>query len=221
MVAALLLPPAPHAQLAGGGGSPPPTDGRFTIARLKYSGGGDWYNDPAAEVNLLGEVARRTGASVQVEKHVVSLSDAELFSYPMLFATGHGKIALSDREATRLRRYLEAGGFLYVDDDYGMDESLRKAIAAALPGAELVELPFNHPVYRSVYAFPQGLPKTHEHYPGAPHGYGAFVNGRLAVLYTYNTNISDGWVETHNDPAAKRDDAMKMGVNIAWYALTQ
>jgi hypothetical protein len=194
-------------------------DDRFTIARVKYSGGGDWYNDPAEETILLAEVARRTGAHVQVAKHVVTIGDKDLFSYPFLFLTGHGKVAFSKSEAERLRRYLEAGGFLYADDDFGMDESFRKAIAQVFPDKPLVELPFSHAIYHSVYPFPGGLPKTHEHYPGPPHGYGIFVNGRLALYYTYNTNISDAWTEAHNDPPAKREEAIRMGVNIAWYVL--
>ncbi len=211
------------AQVTGGGAldpTSPALDDRFSIARVKYTGGGDWYNDPSAETDLLRELARRTRAHVAVEKHVVSLSDAELFSYPMLYLTGHGKITATDREVERLRRYLEAGGFLYADDDYGMDDSFRQLIARLYPDKPLVELPFSHPIYHAVYDFPHGLPKTHEHYPGPPKGYGLFVRGRLAVFYTYNSNITDGWTSAHNDPAPKREEAFRMGVNIAWYALT-
>lgn len=219
-----LLAAAPGVgQVTGGGAmdaSPPPLDDRFTIARVKYTGGGDWYNDPTEETELLRELGRRTRAQVAVEKHVVSFGDQELFSYPMLYLTGHGKITATDRELERLRRYLESGGFLYADDDYGMDDSFRQLMAKLYPDKPLVELPFSHPIYHAVYDFPRGLPKTHEHYPGPPKGFGLFVQGRLAVYYTYNSNISDAWTPVHNDPAPKREEAFRMGVNIAWYALT-
>lgn len=222
LAGASLLVPGRLAGQMGNATNPvgPPADDRLTIARVKFTGGGDWYNDPAEETNLLAEVARRSPAHVQAEKHVVALSDPDLFSYPCLFLTGHGKVALSAHEAERLRHYLEAGGFLYADDDFGMDPSFRKVLADVLPDRPLVELPFSHPIYHVVYDFSHGPPKTHEHAPGPSHGYGVFIGGRLAVFYTFNCNPSDGWTEAHNDPPEKREEAIRMGVNIAWFVLT-
>lgn len=190
------------------------------IARLKYSGGGDWYNDPDAIPNLAKEINKRTNIKVEEYEKVVSLNDEKLFNYPFLFMTGHGNIAFSDEEVKRLRTYLTNGGFLYADDDYGMDESFRREIKKVFPESELVELPFEHPIYNLIYKFPTGLPKIHEHYEGPPKGYGIFYQGRLVIFYTWNTNISDGWTEAHDDPLEKREDAFKMGINIIAYALT-
>ncbi len=192
--------------------------GQLQIARLKYSGGGDWYNDPDAIPNLAREVNARTNIRVATDETQVSLLDDKLFSYPFLFMTGHGNIAFSDEEVVRLRQYLESGGFLYADDDYGMDESFRREMARVLSGCELVELPFDHPIYHAVYDFGNGLPKIHEHEEGPPHGYGLYVGGRMAVFYTFNTNISDGWTAAHKDPPEVREQAFRVGVNIiAWF----
>ncbi|MEO0085312.1 MAG: DUF4159 domain-containing protein [candidate division WOR-3 bacterium] len=193
---------------------------QLQIARLKYSGGGDWYNDPDAIPSLCREIRRRTNIQVADDEARVELMDEKLFNYPFLFMTGHGNVSFSDAEVGRLRRFLEAGGFLYADDDYGMDESFRREMRRAFPQSELVELPFEHPIYHQVYDFPNGLPKIHEHDEGPPHGYGIFIGGRLAVFYTFNTNISDGWTATHNDPPEVREQAFRMGVNIVSYFLT-
>ncbi|MEW6685821.1 MAG: DUF4159 domain-containing protein [Candidatus Edwardsbacteria bacterium] len=193
----------------------------IVLARLKYAGGGDWYNDPEIIPNLAKELKEWAGLKVKEEQKIVSLLDEDLFNYPFLFITGHGNIRFSDEEITRLRKFLTAGGFLYADDDYGMDEAFRREIKKVFPQAELLELPFEHPIYHCFYNFPQGLPKIHEHYPGAPHGYGIFYEGRLVVFYTYNSNITDGWTPAHNDPPEKRESAFKMGTNIIWYVLTQ
>jgi hypothetical protein len=194
--------------------------GPIGIARLKYGGGGDWYNDPDAETNLLREFAARSGALVDTLKTSVSADDDDLFSRPFLFVTGHGEIRFTAREVERLRRYLESGGFIYADDDYGMDKSFRREIARVLPGADLAELPSAHPLFTCFYDYSAGIPKIHEHQAGSPQTLGMLLQGRLAVLYTYNTNISDGWTAVHNDPAEKREQAYRMGVNILWYALT-
>jgi hypothetical protein len=192
--------------------------GQLQIARLKYSGGGDWYNDPDAVPNLAREVNARTNIRVAADEAQVSLLDEKLFSHPFLFMTGHGNVALSDEEVSRLRQYLESGGFLYADDDYGMDESFRREMARVLPGSELVELPFDHHVYHAVYNFANGLPKIHEHDEGPPRGYGMYVGGRMVVFYTFNTNISDGWTAAHKDPTEVREQAFRVGVNIiAWF----
>lgn len=198
----------------------PADNGRVTLARLKYSGGGDWYNDPDALPNLARELNRRTNLRCNEEQAIVELPDDRLFNYPFLFLTGHGNISFSDTEAKRLKMFLENGGFLYADDDYGMDASFRREMAKVFPDNALVEIPYEHPIYHIVYDFPDGLPKIHEHYEGAPKGFGIFLQERLVVYYTWNTNISDGWTEAHNDPAEKRDAAFRMGVNIIAYALT-
>ena len=193
---------------------------QLQIARLRYSGGGDWYNDPDAVPNLCQEILRRTNLQVARTEAQVSLTDDKLYNYPLLFITGHGNITFSDEEVTRLRHFLVNGGFLYADDDYGMDESFRREMKKVFPNADLVELPFDHPIYHQVYDFPNGPPKIHEHYEGPPHGYGIYVGGRLVVYYTYNTNISDGWTPAHNDPAEIREQAFRLGINIVSYFLT-
>jgi hypothetical protein len=195
----------------------------FTIARVKYSGGGDWYNDPSAIPNLLEFLANETGMEVAKTEARVSLTDERLFSYPILYLTGHGRIRLSDAEAQRLREYLIRGGFLYADDDYGMDKYFRAAMKQVFPDKDLVELPFSHPIYHIHFEFPNGPPKIHEHDGGPPHAYAIFHEGRMVVYYTFNTNISDGWVdpEVHKDPPAIREAALKMGVNIVLWALMQ
>ncbi|MDI6840146.1 MAG: DUF4159 domain-containing protein [bacterium] len=192
----------------------------ITLARVKYSGGGDWYNDPSMLPNLAHEINKRTTIRVDPEQHIVSLSDVELFNYPFIFITGHGNIKLSDSEVKQLREYLTKGGFLYADDDYGMDEYFRREIGKVFPGIKLEELPFKHPIYHSFYDFDY-LPKIHKHDDKPPKGYGIFYQGRLVVFYTYETNISDGWADpwVHNDPAEKREEAFKMGVNILMYAI--
>jgi hypothetical protein len=192
--------------------------GQLPIARLKYSGGGDWYNDPDAIPNLAREINARTNIRVAGDEAQVSLLDEKLFNYPFLFMTGHGNIAFSDEEVGRLRQYFETGGFLYADDDYGMDESFRRELARVLPASELVELPFDHPIYHAVYDFENGLPKIHEHEEGPPRGYGAYLGGRMVLFYTFNSNVSDGWTAAHKDPADVREQAFRMGINIiAWF----
>jgi hypothetical protein len=194
--------------------------GGIDIARLKYGGGGDWYNDPEAEANLLKEFSIRTGQEADTSNHAVSANDDELFNHPFLFLTGHGEIRFTEREVVRLRKFLEAGGFIYADDDYGMDQAFRRELQRILPGSELQELPYSHGIYHCFDDFPSGPPKIHEHQEGHPVGYGVYLRGRLAVYYTFNTNISDGWVATYNDPPEIREQAIRMGVNILWQVLT-
>jgi len=157
---------------------------------------------------------------VQSDEAQVSLLDDKLYQFPFLFMTGHGNISFSDEEVRRLRHYLQSGGFLYADDDYGMDESFRREMKKVFPNSELVELPFDHPIYHCFYDFPSGLPKIHEHYEGPPKGYGIFIGGRMVVFYTYNSNISDGWTDRYNDPPEIREQAIRMGINIITYFLT-
>jgi len=194
----------------------------FTIARLKYRGGGDWYNDPSAIPNLLKFIKDETNIATSDDEKKLDLLSEELFTYPVLFMTGHGKIIFSDEEAVRLRKYLISGGFLYADDDYGMDSYFRSEIKKVFPDKKLIEIPFSHPIYFYHFEFPNGLPKIHEHDGGTPKGFGIFHEGRLVVFYSFNTNISDGWpdAQVHGDPEEKRLEAFKMGTNIFVYALT-
>lgn len=194
----------------------------FQIARVKYSGGGDWYNDPSAEVNLLNFVKENTNIKVTSEYIVAEISNREIFNYPFLFLTGHGNIVLSEKDARILREYLENGGFLYADDDYGLDQSFRREMKKVFPELDLVEIPFDHEIYHSFYDFSNGPPKTHEHDNKQPKGYGIFINKRLVVYYTFESNPSDGWAdpEVHNDPQNKREEALKFGTNIIVYSLS-
>ncbi|KAF0162197.1 MAG: hypothetical protein FD188_151 [Ignavibacteria bacterium] len=196
-------------------------DARFKIARVKYNGGGDWYNDPSAEVNLLKFVAQNTNIKTNPKYEFVDLSTGNIFVYPFLFITGHGNIIFSDIEAKKLRAYLEAGGFLYVDDDYGLDKAFRREMKKVFPEKDLVELPFSYGLYNCMFDFRTGPPKTHEHDKNAPRGYGLFVDKRLCVYYTFESNPSDGWVdpEVHKDPPEKRNEALRFGTNIIVWAL--
>ncbi len=194
----------------------------FKIARLKYQGGGDWYNDPTEEVNLLNFIRQHTGLDVDPEYQYVDMESEDFFSYPFLFMTGHGNISLSDADVQRLRTYLENGGFLYADDDYGMDKSFRREIRRVFPGQELVELPYSYGLYHCVFDFPNGPPKTHYHDGKPAQGFGLFYHGRLVVYYTYESNPSDGWddPDVHHDPESKRQEALRFGTDIVVWALT-
>ena len=197
--------------------------GSFEIARVKYRGGGDWYNDPSSLKNLIEFTNRNVPISIEPDYKDVALGSTEIHSYPFLFLTGHGTITANNTEVRNLRSYLEAGGFLYVDDDYGLDEHIKELLARVFPDEELLELPFNHPIYNQVFDFENGLPKIHEHDNESPRGFGLFRNGKLVVYYTYESNLGDGWAdaEVHNDPPEVRERALKMGVNILVYALTR
>ena len=196
-------------------------DNAFTLARIKYRGGGDWYNDPSSLKNLIEFTRSQVPITINSEYEDVALGSSELFDYPFAFMTGHGNISINQAEAANLREYLDNGGFLYVDDDYGLDEHFRKMIKQVYPDEELIEIPFDHPIYHQVYDFPEGLPKIHEHDGKPPRGYGLFRGGRLVLFYTYECNLGDGWAnpEVHNDPAALRRKALQMGANILVYAL--
>jgi len=194
----------------------------FIIARLKYNGGGDWYNDPSAEVNLLKFVAQNTNIKTNPKYEFVDLSTGNIFAYKFLFMTGHGNIVFSESEAKKLRTYLENGGFLYVDDDYGLDKAFRREIKKVFPEKDLVEIPFNYGLYNCMFDFRNGPPKTHEHDNNPPQGFGIFVDGRLCVYYTFEANPSDGWADpdVHKDPPEKREEALKFGTNIVVWALS-
>lgn len=194
----------------------------FKLARIKYRGAGDWYNDPSALKNLAEFVQQKVPMGINPEYDDVALGSSNLFDYPFAFLTGHGSISINQAEASNLRQYLDNGGFLYVDDDYGLDKHFRDMIQKVYPDEKLVELPFDHPIYHQLYDFPDGLPKIHEHDGKPPKGYGLLRNGRLVLFYTYETNLADGWTnaEVHNDPEPIRQKAFQMGANILIYALT-
>jgi len=198
------------------------TRSSFTIARLKYSGGGDWYNDPNEEVNLLNFVKQNTNIDVNPKYEFVEISSEDFFSYPFIFMTGHGNISFTDEEVQRLRQYLESGGFLYADDDYGMDKAFRREIKKVFPEQNLVELPFSYGLYHCHFDFPNGIPKIHEHEKKPPQGFGLFLKGRLVVYYTYESNPSDGWNDpsVHGDTEAKHQEALRFGTNLVVWALT-
>jgi len=200
----------------------PMQESAVKLARLKYSGGGDWYNDPSGEVNLLRYVKANTNINVDPVYEFVDLSSDNVFLYPLIFMTGHGTVNFSATEAKKLRAYLDNGGFLYIDDDYGMNESIRKEMKKVFPEQEFVELPFDHDLYHSHFVFSNGLPKIHEHDNKPSQGFGLFVGKRLCVFYTVETNPSDGWAdpEVHHDPPDKRESSLKIGTNIIVYALT-
>ncbi len=193
------------------------------LARVKYGGGGDWYNDPSAEINLLRYVRAQTNINVVPVYEYVDLSSDNLFQYPLIFMTGHGTVNFSDAEAKRLRSYLDNGGFLFIDDDYGMDGSIREELKKVFPEQEFQELPFDHAIYRVHFTFSHGLPKIHEHDGKPPRGFGLYSNDRLCVFYAVESNPSDGWADpdVHHDPPAKREAALQIGTNIIVYALTR
>ena len=194
----------------------------LTIARLQYDGGGDWYANPSSLPNLLTAINERTSLKVEATEARVKLTDDRLWDHPFLHVTGHGVIKFSDAEVVRLREYLNRGGFLHVDDNYGLDESFRKEIARVFPDRPLVDVPLSHPVYHIVYDFPAGLPKVHEHDGKPARGFGIFIGNRLAVFYSYESDLGNGWEDpgTYNDPAALHEAALRMGVNLFVYAVT-
>jgi hypothetical protein len=197
-------------------------DMRIRIARVRYGGGGDWYADPSSLPNLLEEFEARTGIPTAGVEKVVELGDPELSSYPFLYMTGHGNVRLTGEELERLRAYLVSGGFLYADDNYGMDESFRIMVGELFPERELAILPLDHEIYRSFYEL-EGPPKIHEHDGRPPEGLGLFHGQRLVLFYTFESDIGDGLEDpdVHGDPADKREQAIRMAVNILFYALTR
>jgi hypothetical protein len=193
-----------------------------TIGRLHYDGGGDWYANQSSLPNLLREISSRTAIVVADRELVVTIKSPELWELPYLYMTGHGNVRFADDEIPILRRYLENGGFLHADDNYGMDESFRREIARVFPDHQLVEVPLSHAIYTIVYQFPQGIPKIHEHDGEPAQGFGVFIDGRLAVFYSYQSDLGDGWEDpdVHDDPDPVREQALRMGVNLFVYATT-
>jgi len=198
-----------------------PVEPEVRIARLHYDGGGDWYCDPSSLPNWLDEFQKRTGVITAAEEAVVTLDSEDLYRYPFLYLSGHGKIVLDDSEIKELRKYLDAGGFLYADDNYGLDASFRAMVATLYPESPLTPLPAVHPIYHSFYDLP-GLPKIHKHDGEPAQGFGVFKDGRLVVFYTWSSDIGDGLEDphVHNDPPAVREAAARMAVNVLMYALT-
>jgi hypothetical protein len=203
--------------------SAPSSADTIAITRLRYDGGGDWYANPSSLPNLLAAVRTRTGIPVADREAQVSLLDPSLPDHPYLYMTGHGNVAFSAAERAALRAYLLGGGFLHADDNYGLDESFRREMAEVFPDVQLTEIPADHPIFHVFYDFPEGLPKIHEHDGRAPQAFGIFYGGRLVVLYTYETDLGDGWEDegVHDDPPEIREQALRMGVNIFLYALGQ
>lgn len=192
---------------------------RTAFARLQYDGGGDWYNDPEVLPNLAKYVNRTLNTDFPADQEIVKAGDMKLFDYPFVYLTGHGNIRFTDRELDYLREWMLRGGFLYADDDYGMDESFRREVKRIFPERDLIELSPDFALFSSYFTFAK-LPKIHEHDKKPPQAFGLFDDtGRLMLLYTYETNISDGWADpdTHKDPLEVREEALRFGVNIVYF----
>ncbi len=196
---------------------------KMKLGLLVYGGGGDWYANPTALKNLAIFSNQNLKTNFDIQEAQVEVGSREILNYPILFATGHGRIMFSDAEAQNLRNYLLAGGFLHIDDNYGLDKFIRPAMKKVFPELDFVELPFNHKIYHQKFDFPNGLPKIHEHDNKPPKGYGLIYQGRLVCFYTYETDLNDGWEdpEVHKDPEEKRQQALKMGTNIIQYAFME
>jgi hypothetical protein len=192
------------------------------IAVLKYSGGGDWYANPTSLPNLVKFCNQNIKTKLNTKVNSVDVGSAELFLYPFVHMTGHGNVVFSNNDIQNLQNYLNSGGFLHIDDNYGMDEYIRKEIKKLFPNTALVEIPKTHAVFQTPYSFPNGLPKIHEHDNKQPQAYGIFIENRLALLYTFECDLGDGWEnqEVHNDPLNVREKALKMGANILNYVFS-
>ena len=195
----------------------------FKLAKLKYNGGGDWYANKTALPNLIEFCNLNLNMNIHPEDEVVEVGSMELFSYPWVYMTGHGNVVFSAQEAENLRNYLMSGGFLHIDDNYGMDKFIRLEMKKVFPEYDFIELPYEHPIYGQKYKFENGLPKVHEHDNNPPQGFGIIYEGRLVCFYTYESDLGNGWEdqEIYNDPQEVRLKALQMGANILSYALTQ
>ena len=194
----------------------------YQIAVLKYNGGGDWYANPTALPNLIAFCNENIGTEIKKEPATVAVGSSDIFNYPFVHMTGHGNVVFSSNDVENLRKYLLAGGFLHVDDNYGMDPYVRSELNKLFPENNLIELSNNHPIFNGKYKFKDGLPKIHEHDAGPAKAFGIIVDGRLVCLYTFESDIGDGWEdsEVHNDSPAIRLIALQMGANILEYAFT-
>ena len=191
----------------------------YSIATLKYNGGGDWYANPTALPNLIEFSNKNLGTNIKESPDIVEVGSSDIFNYPFIHMTGHGNIFFSNEDANNLRKYLLSGGFLHVDDNYGLDEFFRKEITKVFPNKKLIKINSNHIIFNQSFSFPNGLPKIHIHDAKPSEAYGIFDNGRLLCLYTYESDLSDGWEdsEVHNDSEETRLKALKMGSNIIEY----
>ncbi len=200
----------------------PADPGEFTIARLQYGGGGDWYSDPSSLPNLLSYIRENTSIKTAKKEARVKIQDEDVFRYPVLYMTGHGNINFSKSDAVRLREYLTSGGFLFADDNYGMDKSFRREMKKVFPDKELLELPFSHGIFNIHFSMKNGLPKIHEHDGNPAQAFGIFHSGRLVLFYSYESDLGDGWEDesVHGDSAERRRAALKMGTNVIVWALT-
>lgn len=192
------------------------------IAKLKYNGGGDWYANKTSLPNLINFCNRNLKTNLAKEEDVVEVGSPELFSYPLVHMTGHGNVVFSSQEAANLRNYLISGGFLHIDDNYGLDKFIRIEMKKVFPELDFIELPFSHPIYHQKYDFPNGLPKVHEHDNKPPQGFGLIYKGRLVCFYTYECDLGNGWEDQviYNDSEAVRQQALQMGANIVSFAFT-
>ncbi|MFD1629182.1 DUF4159 domain-containing protein [Pseudopedobacter beijingensis] len=199
---------------------PPST---FKIAKLKYNGGGDWYSNRTALPNLIAFFNKHTGANINPQEGVVEVGSSELFSYPFIYLTGHGNVQFSDTEAKNLRKYLLAGGFLHIDDNYGLDKFIRPQMKKVFPELEFQELPLSHPIYNQIFKFPNGVPKIHEHDNKRPQGFGLIYEGRLVCFYTYESDLGNGWEDLgtyKEDTQETREKALKMGSNLLQFVFS-
>lgn len=189
------------------------------IALLKYNGGGDWYANPTSLPNLIKYCNQQINTRIKPRPATVDPSSPDLHSYPFVHMTGHGNVVFNDADVINLRNYTEAGGFLHIDDNYGLDQYARREIKKIFPDRQLVEIPPSHQIFQKPFAFPSGIPKIHEHDGKPPRAFGIFIDGRLVLLYTHETDLGDGWedAEVNNDPAEVREKALKMGANIINY----
>ena len=191
----------------------------LSIGLLKYRGGGDWYANPTSLPNLIAFCNKNINTNISAQPATVEVGSTDLFNYPFIHMTGHWNVLFSDQEAKNLRTYLEAGGFLHIDDNYGLDKFIRPQMKKVFPELDFVEVPFNHPIYHQKFNFPNGLPKIHEHDGKPPQGFGLFYKGRLVCFYTYECDLGDGWEdkEVHHDSDELRLKALQMGANIIKY----
>lgn len=194
----------------------------YQVALLKYNGGGDWYANPTSLPNLIEYCNETMNMDIHKEPATVEVGSPEIFNYPFLHMTGHGNVVLSDQEANNLRTYLIGGGFLHIDDNYGMDKFIRPVLKQLFPESSLVEIPFSHEIYHQKFNFDNGLPKIHEHDDNPAKGYGIFYEGRLVLYYSYESDLGDGWEDpsVHNDPVDIRQMALQMGANLLRYAFS-
>ena len=194
----------------------------FKIAKLKYGGGGDWYANPSSMPNLIEYVNENSTTKIAPLEDVVEVGGSQIFQYPYVYMTGHGNVNFSESDASNLRKYLLAGGFLHIDDNYGLDVYIRREMKKVFPELEFVELPFSHEIYTSHFDFPKGLPKIHEHDGKPPQGLALIYEGKVVCYYTYETDLGDGWEDksVHNDSEELREKALQMGANIILWAIT-